>query len=336
VQDQHLNIYRKKHGRGFTYLVANKDRLKNKKELSRIKKMVIPPAWKDVRICELRNGHLQATGRDDRDRKVYLYHELWQELRNQTKFYKMSAFAKALPKIRQKLQEDLSQSGMPRTKCLALVLSVMDESYIRIGNQQYAKSNQTYGLSTLRRKHFKEVTNGVQFNFKGKRGVQQLKLIDDPELIAHIKESEEIPGWELFQYYDESGDHHMIDSGMVNDYLHEISDDLYTAKDFRTWGACREFFASLKENPNADDEKEIEKNIITAYDAAADALGNTRAVCRQYYVHPQLPETYRNGTFPKYVKKLNCYKMQPHFSADERCVLDIISDYEIELGPVQK
>ncbi|WP_124981042.1 DNA topoisomerase IB [Nonlabens xiamenensis] len=332
IQDQHLSIHRKKYGRGYTYLIDNKERLKDRSQLKRIKALVIPPAWQDVRISEVPNGHLQVVGRDDKNRKVYLYHDIWSLLRNQTKFFKMSAFAKALPKIRKRLDEDLKQEGMPLSKCLALVLSIMDETYIRVGNQYYADRNKTYGLSTMRTRHVEDTADGVRFNFKGKKGVEQSTAIEEPELVNLIHQCEEIPGWELFQYYDNDGKHHSIDSGMINQYMHEIAGEIFSAKDFRTWGATREFFKKMVELDEPNTKKEREKNLLKGYDAAAEALGNTRAVCRQYYVHPQVPSIYEDEAFGPYREKYTAYQDQTYFTASEKCVQEIIDQFEIEFS----
>lgn len=330
IQDEHLTIHRKKHGRGFTYKINNKETLKNKEQLKRIKALVIPPGWQDVRISAVANGHLQSVGRDDKGRKVYRYHDLWNILRNQTKFFKMSAFAKAIPRLRKRLQEDLQLPGMPLNKCLAIVLSVMDVTHVRVGNEYYAKKNKTYGLSTLRTKHLKESNAGISFEFKGKKGVEQKTLIDDPALIELIHECEDIPGWELFQYYDEQGKHQGIDSSMINDYIHEVAGEIFTAKDFRTWGASTVFFEKMLELPQPETEKETDKNILDGFDAAAEELGNTRAVCRQYYVHPEIPNVYKDGDFDRYRKKAKSYQEKNLLSPAERCVQDIIQNFEIE------
>ncbi len=332
IQDEHLNIYRKKYGRGFTYLINNEKPVKDKKDLKRIKSLVIPPGWNDVRISGVENGHLQSVGRDDQGRKVYRYHDLWNVLRNQTKFFKMTAFAKALPSIRKRLDNDLGLTGMPLNKCLAIVLTVMDNTHIRVGNQQYARKNKTYGLSTMRTRHIEETHEGMLFEFKGKKGVQQTKNIIDKDLVILIQQCEEIPGWELFQYYDAHGDHHAIDSSMINNYIHEIAGDIFTAKDFRTWGATTTFFEKLCELPPATTSKEIDKNCLEAYDAAALELGNTRAVCRQYYVHPQVANVYEEKGFETYRKKANNYEGKNFLSPAERCVQEIIESFEIEFN----
>jgi len=330
INDDHLSIHRKKYGRGFTYLINNKERVQDKQELKRIKALVIPPGWKNVRISALANGHLQSVGRDDKGRKVYRYHDLWNVLRNQTKFFKMSAFAKALPAMRKRLQQDLQLAGMPLNKCLAIVLSVMDLTHVRVGNEYYAKKNKTYGLSTLRTKHLKEANDKLSFKFKGKKGVEQHTHIDDPDLIELIHECQDIPGWEPFQYYEEDGSHSGIDSGMINDYIHEIGGEIFTAKDFRTWGASTVFFETLVEQPAPKNEKQTDKNILNAYDAAAQELGNTRAVCRQYYVHPEIPNVYTEGDFERFRKKARSYKEKDLLSPAERCVTEIIQNFEIE------
>ncbi|AZQ43828.1 DNA topoisomerase IB [Nonlabens ponticola] len=331
IQDEHLSIHRKKHGRGFTYLINNTERVKDKEELKRIKSLVIPPAWQDVRISSVANGHLQSVGRDDKGRKVYRYHDLWSLLRNQTKFFKMSAFAKALPKIRKRLESDLALKGMPREKCLALVVTVMDLTHIRVGNQYYARKNKTYGLSTLRTKHVEDDGDGVTFNFKGKKGVQQSHTITDEEIVELIHQCEEIPGWELFQYIDKDGSHHGIDSGMINDYIHEVAGDIFSAKDFRTWGATTTFFEKMLELPVPETKKQRDKNMLEGYDAAAEELGNTRNVCRQYYVHPEIPNVYEEeDKFEQYRKKVKDYNDYKRFTAAERCVQEIIENFEIE------
>jgi DNA topoisomerase-1 len=283
-----------------------------------------------VRISSVSNGHLQSVGRDDKDRKVYRYHDLWNILRNQTKFFKMSAFAKALPNIRQRLQEDLQLAGMPLNKCLAIVLSVMDLTHVRVGNEYYAKKNKTYGLSTLRTKHLKESNTSISFKFIGKKGVVQHTEIDDLELIELIHECEDIPGWELFQYYDEDGKHHSVDSGMINDYIHETGGEIFTAKDFRTWGASTVFFEKMLELPKPTTQKEIHKNMLHGYDAAAEELGNTRAVCRQYYVHPEIPNIYKGTDFERFRKKAKEYEDKNFLTPAERCVQEIIQNFEIE------
>lgn len=332
IHDNHLTIHRKKYGRGYSYLIDNKTRLTDKDQLKRIKSLVIPPAWEEVRISKIPNGHLQCVGRDAKNRKVYRYHDIWSLLRNQTKFFKMAAFAKALPKIRKRITQDVSLNGMPLNKALAIVLEVMQETAIRVGSQQYATRNGTYGLSTLRTRHLNHEDDKLVFNFNGKKGVQQSIAIDDPELLDLIQQCEEIPGYELFQYYDDNKHKHTVDSTLINQYIHEIAGDIFSAKDFRTWCATCTFFEELLHLPKPVTEKEIQSNVLQAYDIAAAALGNTRTVVRDYYVHPQVASLYEDSKFEIYYTKVNQLKEENHLSPVERCVQEIIDDFEISFA----
>ncbi|MDP5043589.1 MAG: DNA topoisomerase IB [Leeuwenhoekiella sp.] len=332
VKEQHLTICRKKHGKGFTYCKGDKT-IKSKPILNRIKKLVIPPAWEDVLIAEPENGHLQAVGRDDKDRKVYLYHDTWNKLRNETKFLKLASFANVLPQLRKQVDADLDEEKMTRRKVLALVLRLMEETHIRVGNACYAKRNQTYGLSTLRTRHVKTTESDIRFEFIGKKGKEHKIKITDPELIDLVNQCEEIPGWDLFQFYDADGTKHHIDSGMVNDYIHELSGNLFSAKDFRTWGATKIFFESLRDSGYVEEEKQNAKNILTAYDAAAKGLGNTRSVCKSYYVHPVIPEAYADGSITAYFDKVDQVKLKPNsfISKTETVITQMLSNYEITI-----
>ncbi|APG59359.1 DNA topoisomerase IB [Christiangramia salexigens] len=332
VSEAQLSIRRKKVGRGFAYYKEEK-KLSDGKTLDRIKKLVIPPAWKNVKITHLKNGHLQVVGRDEKDRKQYLYHPVWSKIRNQTKFFKMISFAEVLPKIRQQVNKDLDLKGMPKRKVLALVIRLMEETHIRIGNHYYAKNNKTYGLSTFRTKHVKTFEDGIKFEFVGKKGKEHSITVENRNLVDLINQCEEIPGWELFKFYDETGAKQSIDSGMINDYIHEISGDMFSAKDFRTWSATKIFFETLQELGYTEDEKEIKKNILQAFDSAAEGLGNTRAVCRSYYVHPKVPETYETGEIKPYFKAISM-EGEPDYtelSQTEKAISQLIKDYQIEI-----
>ena len=219
--------------------------------------MVIPPNWKNVRICHLENGHLQVIGFDDKNRKQYLYHPSWSKIRNQTKFFKMAAFGKVLPKIRRQVDQDLDLPGMTKRKVLALIIRLMEETHIRIGNEYYARNNKTYGLSTLRTRHVKTYGNKLKFDFVGKKGKEHSVTLENKKLVKLVNQCEELPGWELFKYYDESGNKQIIDSGMINEYIQEISGSLFSAKDFRTWSATKIFFETLKELGYTAKEKEF-------------------------------------------------------------------------------
>lgn len=336
VKEEDLSIKRHKHGRGFYYTDKRKKKITDDKELSRIKSLVIPPAWKDVSITPLKNGHLQVIGRDDKERKVYLYHELWSNFKNQTKFFKMASFGKKLPLIRKQVDKDLQLEGMPKQKVLALVIRLMEETHIRIGNHYYAKQNQTYGLSTLRSRHVNIGKDILTLNFVGKKGKEHTIQVSDQELISLVNECEEIPGWELFKYYDDNGNKETIDSGMINEYIQNICGEFYSAKDFRTWAATKIYFETLRDLGYTDDEKQQDKNIILALDEVAESLGNTRSVCKSYYVHPIVTEHYKDGTIQKYFDKVDKQakgKSTPTFSNTEKVLLEMMKNYKINLKP---
>jgi len=332
VTDEHLTICRKKHGKGFTYC-KNDETIKSKPLLKRIKKLVIPPAWQDVLIAEPENGHLQAVGRDDKDRKVYLYHETWNKLRNETKFLKQASFANVLPQLRKQVDQDLDAEVMNKRKVLALVIRLMEETHIRVGNDCYAKRNKTYGLSTLRTRHLKTTESTIRFQFVGKKGKEHDIAVTDPQLIELVNECEDIPGWDLFQFYDKDGTKDHIDSGMVNDYIHELTGDLFSAKDFRTWAASKIFFETLRDIGYEKEEKQNVKNILTAYDATAKQLGNTRSVCRDYYVHPVMPEAYQDGSIVSYFDKVDTIelKKEAYLSQTEEVIKEMLSKYQVSL-----
>lgn len=336
VREEDLNIKRHKHGRGFYYTDKNNKKITDKKELTRIKNMVIPPVWKHVRITPIKNGHLQVIGRDQKERKVYLYHEIWNKFKNQTKFFKMASFGEKLPLIRQQIDKDLQLKGMPKQKVLALVIRLMEETHIRIGNHYYAKKNQTYGLSTLRSRHVNITKDVLTFSFVGKKGKKHRIELNNQELINLINECEEIPGWELFKYYNENNNKETIDSSMINDYIQNICGGFYSAKDFRTWAATKIYFEALRDLGYEEEEKQQDKNIILALDEAAEALGNTRTVCKNYYVHPIITEHYKDGRIQKYfdkVDKLAKQKTIAFLSNTELVLLDLIKNYKIVLKP---
>lgn len=289
--------------------------------------MVIPPAWQEVRITHLENGHLQAIGKDEKKRKQYRYHSLWTKVRNQTKFYRMFFFGEVLPKIRRQVEKDMKLKGWPRRKVLALVVKLMEETHIRIGNQQYARRNKSYGLTTLRKKHVDVYKDKLRFHFTGKKGKEHKITLRNKKLINLVNRCEEIPGWELFKFYDKNGEKQVIDSEMVNDYIKEISGYSFTAKDFRTWAATVVFFDTLLEMPVVNSEKQVHKNVLAGFDAAANALGNTRNVCRKYYVHPLLVKEYEEGNLHQTFKKANNYKNSRHFTSSEKAILKRIAKF---------
>ncbi len=332
VSESNLAIVRKKAGKGFTYLYKE-ERITDKDTLERIKNLVIPPGWKNVRISKTAKGHLQSVGRDEKNRKQYIYHPEWSKIRNQTKFYKMASFGKTLPKIRRRVEEDLDSPNMNRRKVLALIIRLMEETHIRIGNAYYARENKTYGLSTLRTRHVKTSKNKMKFEFVGKKGKEHSVTIKNKKLVKLVNQCEELPGWELFKFYDESGDKQIIDSGMINEYINEISGQKFSAKDFRTWSASKIFFETLYELGYMENEKENKKNILTAFDAAATGLGNTRTVCRQYYVHPTIVQNYETGEIVEFFNKVKTTgeKNYKSLSGTEKVMLKMLDTYEIEL-----
>jgi len=332
VSEEKLSISRKKVGRGFSYIYKG-ERLRDKKTIKRIKSLVIPPAWQEVRITHLKKGHLQVVGRDEKNRKQYIYHPIWSKLRNETKFFKMAAFGKNLPKIRKQVDKDLDLPEMNRRKVLALILRLMEETHIRIGNQYYAKKNKTYGLSTFRSRHLKTYKNQIKFEFIGKKGKEHSVTVKNKQLIKLVNQCEEIPGWELFKFYDENGEKHAIDSGMINDYIHEISGDLFSAKDFRTWSATKIFFETLRELGYTKEEKQNKKNMLQAFDASAEGLGNTRAVCRSYYVHPKVVNSYESGEIEPYFSEIKSEDKPDYISLSEteKVILKMIKNYEVNI-----
>ena len=304
VTDAEEGVIRKKWGRGYRFTYQDK-KLTDKAQLLRIQKLVIPPAWKNVWICSLENGHLQVTGMDDKERKQYIYHPLWVALRNQTKFYRMIQFAYALPQIRKHLEKDLSLHGLKQRKVLATVVSLMERTSMRVGNEVYEKLYGSYGITTLKDRHYKGTTSKLRFTFIGKKGVKHDITFTNKKLARIVQLCKEIPGKELFQYYDEDKKRHPIDSGMVNDYIKEISGHDFTAKDFRTWAGTVNAFLALNELGMADTETERKKLILSALDKVACLLGNTRAVCKKYYVHPLILQMYETQSIKKYLKQLD-------------------------------
>ena len=329
-----LSILRLRNGDAFEY-ASEKNGGLSKSDLERIEGLVIPPAWQDVRIATLGNAHLQAIGRDSKKRKQYKYHPVWLRVRNQTKFYKMALFAQSLPKIRTRVESDLRLKTWQKDKVLALVIRLLEESHIRIGNDYYARKNGTYGLSTLRSRHVEIAKDRIRFHFVGKRGKEHEVTIRDKRLARLVNRCEEIPGWELFKFFDEHGEKHRIDSGMVNAYIQQICGELFSAKDFRTWGASVIAFDTLAKGTYPEETADREQRVLEAVDTAADALNNTRSVCRKYYIHPVIPESYLDGSIEPYLKKATGAG-DPRGSTDlqnnERALLELIEANQPDFG----
>ena len=299
VHDSEPGIQRIKDAKGFTYKLDNR-KITNKAVLERIQSLVIPPAWENVWICVQANGHLQATGLDLKKRKQYKYHPHWNALRNHTKYYRLLDFGKALPAIREQLQKDISLPGLPVAKVLALLVILMEQTSIRIGNNFYEKLYGSFGLTTLKDRHVQINGSQMKFIFKGKKGVEHNISLKNKKLSAIVKKCRDIPGRELFQYYDEEGARHAIDSGMVNNYIKKISGSDFSAKDFRTWSGTLHAFKAFKELGSFETDTEKKKKVITALDRVAEQLGNTRTVCKKYYVHPAIISMYEENAFTKY------------------------------------
>jgi DNA topoisomerase-1 len=325
VSDTQEGIERRQKGKQFEFYYKNKI-LKDDEDLVRIKSLVIPPAWENVWICKKENGHLQATGLDAMGRKQYKYHPNWILIRNRTKFYRMVEFGKALPEIRKRLKKDLNQKELTLQKVLAACVSVMEQTGIRVGNSFYEKEYQSYGLTTLKDRHVKVNQNKAYFTFRGKKGVKQTIEIKDKKLAKIIKKCQDIPGKELFQFYDEDGKHYSVDSGLVNEYIKEISNADFTAKDFRTWLGTVQTLLALIEIGCSETATERKKGIVDAIDKVSIQLGNTRTVCKKYYIHPDLLTMYEDKTLDSYLEELSKKSISddPCFSSVEKTIMKIL------------
>jgi len=344
VNDQQPGIYRIKKGDEFHYRLGQKA-LRDKTILERIKKLAIPPAWENVWICSVENGHLQATGFDVKKRKQYRYHPLWNSLRNRTKFYRLHEFGKAIPLIREQVEKDLSLKGLPVEKVLAAVVCLMEQTSIRIGNSLYEKLNGSFGLTTLKDKHVKITGDKMQFIFKGKKGISHNVSLKSKRLAKIVKACRDIPGKELFQYYDHEGNHKCIDSGMVNSYLQSITGKDFTAKDFRTWSGTVHSLIAFNEiiicatpeetAPKSLTKTDIKHNILTVLDHVAEHLGNTRTVCKKYYVHPAIIELYENNRLHLYLNQLDDIQtklIDDRLTCEEQLLMTILEKEGLNCG----
>ncbi|MFL5778658.1 MAG: DNA topoisomerase IB [Chloroflexota bacterium] len=293
--DQDPGIARRHAGRGFSYRAPDGSLIRDRKVLARIRALAIPPAWTDVWICPTEDGHVQATGRDARGRKQHRYHPRFRDRRETTKFDRMIAFARALPAIRERCDRDLARSGLPREKVLAAVVRLLELTLIRVGNDEYARLNQSFGLTTLRDRHARIQGATIRFRFRGKAGKLHEVGLRDRRLAAVVRSCQELPGQELFQYVDDHGEVQDIASDDVNAYLREIAGDDFSAKDFRTWAGTVLAYRALRALRPADTERGVRKNVVEAIRQTAGHLGNTPAVCRRSYVHPAVLDAYFDG-----------------------------------------
>ena len=327
VHDNTPGIRRVKTGKSFDYILADTNPIIDDDNLKRIKSLVIPPAWESVWICDLPNGHLQATGIDVKKRKQYRYHPLWNSLRNHTKYFRLYQFGKVLPSIRLQLEKDLSLPGLPLEKVLATVISLMERTNIRVGNSMYEKLYGSFGLTTLKDKHVAITGNNLNFTFKGKKGVHHDISIKNRKLSNIVKACRDIPGKELFQYFTSEGERKSIDSGMVNDYIRKISGGDFTAKDFRTWSGTLHAFLAFKELGFFETATEAKKKVLEALDKVSKHLGNTRNVCKKYYVHPVILSLYEDKSLEKYLHQLDKIEVDDNaagLTAEEKIVMKIL------------
>lgn len=295
VTDQVPGLQRKRAGKHFSYLGVDGKPIRERAELRRIRSLAIPPAWTDVWICPWPHGHIQATGRDARGRKQYRYHPRWREVRDETKYDHMLAFAAALPHIRARVEQDLALPGMPRAKVLATVVRLLETTLIRVGNGEYARQNHSYGLTTLHNRHVEIDGTTLHFHFRGKSGKRHVIDVRDRRLAAIVNRCRALPGHKLFEYLDENGEPHAIHSHDVNDYLQEITGQEFTAKDYRTWAGTVLAALALQEFAAFNTDAEAKQNIVRAVETVAQRLGNTPAVCRKCYVHPEVFNAYLDG-----------------------------------------
>ncbi len=303
VSDNERGFARRRRGKSFTYLRPSGEPLRDPTTLARIHSLAIPPAWKDVWICTAANGHLQATGRDARGRKQYRYHARWHDAQEQNKYERIVAFANTLPKIRRTVARHLRKNGLPRDKVLAAAIKLLETTLIRVGNDEYARDNHSFGLTTMHDKHVKLRGATIRFDFRVKHGVEHEIDLEDQRLATIVRACRDLPGQELFQYLDEAGDVRDVGSADVNDYLREISGRDFTAKDFRTWAGTALAAQALQEFKDFDSAAAAKRNVTNAIERVAEQLGNTQAICRKSYVHPAIIEAYMDRSLLKTLKR---------------------------------
>ena len=296
VSDETAGIRRHRHGRGFSYIGPDGLIVRSPEMLRRFRALVIPPAWTDVWICADPDGHLQVTARDARGRKQYRYHPDFRQRRDDAKFERLFSMSEVLWKIRDRVEDDIAKPGHTRTKVMATVVWLLERTLMRIGTPEYAKANKSFGLTTLRRRHVEVAGSQLRFEFRGKSGMPHLVEVTDRRIARIVQRCQELPGQELFQFLDDAGQRQGVDAGAVNDYLREITDREITAKDFRTWAGTMDAADALRRMKPAKTKRDRERNIVRAVDETARRLGNTRTVCRKYYIHPALLDAYLRGS----------------------------------------
>lgn len=322
VRDDAPGFGRRRCGRGFLLLGTDGSRLDDEAARARIGALAIPPAWTDVWICPAPRGHLQATGRDEKGRKQYLYHPDWEAARNEVKFNRMRLFGEALPQIRARYEDDLRRRKLSREKVLGTVVALLDRTLIRVGNAEYAQRNGSFGLTTLRDRHVAFDGQQVTFSFKGKSGKKHTIALDDPRLARIVRRCRDVPGYSLFQYYDDEGQRSTVSSADVNAYLYEAAAAPFTAKDFRTWGGTVLAATTLCTAPPCDDARQADRTVAAMVKTVAAQLGNTAAVCRKYYIHPAVVTAYHDGTlFDAWPALLEAAQPQDGLRPEEHALL---------------
>jgi len=302
VTDGQPGIRRKRAGKGWSYIGPDGERISDRRKRAWINGLAIPPAWTDVWICPSQRGHIQATGRDSRGRKQYRYHPRWREVRDEAKYDRIIAFGEALPKIRERVQHDLELPGLPRERVLAAVVRLLETTRARVGNEEYARENNSFGLTTLRNRHAEVGERRVRFRFRGKGGKVSDVQLSDRRLARIVARCQELPGQALFTYLDDEGEPRSVDSADVNAYLREISGQEFTAKDFRTWAGTVLAAWALRELTEFDSDAQAKKNVVRAVETVAERLGNTPAVSRKSYVHPSVIDAYLEGDMAREVR----------------------------------
>lgn len=325
VSDADPGIRRQKAGKGFRYTWPDGTPVKDRATIKRIHQMAIPPAYSDVWICRDPSGHLQAVGRDDRDRKQYRYHEDWRTVRDAVKFHRMLAFGEALPRVRDRVSADLRKRGLPREKVVATVVAMLEQTLIRVGNEQYRQQNQSYGVTTLRNRHVSIQRGTARLRFKGKSGKQHDVEVDDPRLVRVVRQCLDIPGQELFQWVDDDGEAHPVGSDDVNAYLKEVTGEDFTAKDFRTWAGTVLAGRLLRATGPVGSERAAQGEISRVIKAVAEQLRNTPAVCRKSYVHPAVIDAYVGG-FIKPLVSVTGPRDEPERSVEEDALLELLRE----------
>lgn len=339
VSDAEAGIRRRPHGRGFQYLHADGRPVRDHRVLGRLRSLAIPPAWTDVWICPRADGHLQATGRDARGRKQYLYHPEWRKTRDEMKYDRMIAFARALPTIRSRVKDDLARRGLPRDKVLAAVVRLLETTLVRVGNDEYARENDSFGLTTMRNEHAEVQGNEIHFRFRGKSGIEHDIDLRDPKLASIVRQCQELPGQELFAYLDGAGQTRDVTSSDVNEYIRRVTGEDFTAKDFRTWSGTSLAVLALGDSAHFKSKSDAARKVNRAVDQVARQLGNTRTVCRRDYIHPGVVQAYLDQSLSpalhKALRRLRSARIDD-FTAEETAVLELLEELRHHSPQVRK